>query len=186
MDEFAGGADQFDDITMLCIEMKSSDMKKINLAPTLEQLPQATDFFEGILAEAGAPMKAIAQVNVAVDEIFSNIARYSGATGVVLGCSLKDGKATLRFSDNGRPYDPTEKPDPDTTQSAEEREVGGLGIFMVKKLMDEGKTVDEIGKQLGMKPEEIFRLSGFTKDEFLNMMTKDHPTYSKAKVIRSI
>ena len=72
-----------------------------------------------------------------VDEIFSNIARYSGATGVVLGCSLKDGKATLRFSDNGRPYDPTEKPDPDTTQSAEEREVGGLGIFMVKKLMDE-------------------------------------------------
>lgn len=42
------------------------------------------------------------------------------------------------------------------------------------------------GKQLGMKPEEIFRLSGFTKDEFLNMMTKDHPTYSKAKVIRSI
>ena len=52
--------------------------------------------------------------------------------------------------------------------------------------MDEGKTVEEIGKQLGMKPEEIFRLSGFTKDEFLNMMTKDHPTYSKAKVIRSI
>ena len=50
---------------------------------------------------------------------------------------LKDGKVTLRFSDNGRPYDPTEKPDPDTTQSAEEREVGGLGIFMVKKLMDE-------------------------------------------------
>ena len=137
VDEFAGGADQFDDITMLCIEMKSSGMKKIRLAPTLEQLPQATDFFEGILAEAGASMKVIAQVNVAVDEIFSNIARYSGATGVVLGCSLKDGKATLRFSDNGRPYDPTEKPDPDTTQSAEEREVGGLGIFMVKKLMDE-------------------------------------------------
>ena len=137
VDEFAGGADQFDDITMLCIEMKSSGMKKINLAPTLEQLPQATDFFEGILAEAGASMKVVAQVNVAVDEIFSNIARYSGATGVVLGCSLKDGKATLRFSDNGRPYDPTEKPDPDTTQSAEEREVGGLGIFMVKKLMDE-------------------------------------------------
>ena len=55
----------------------------------------------------------------------------------MLGCSLKDGRATLRFSDNGRPYDHPEKPDPDTTQSAEEREVGGLGIFMVKKLMDE-------------------------------------------------
>lgn len=47
-------------------------------------------------------------------------------------------------------------------------------------------TVEEIGKQLGMKPEEIFRLSGFTKDEFLNMMTKGHDTYSKAQVIRSV
>lgn len=57
---------------------------------------------------------------------------------------------------------------------------------IVKKLIDEGKTVEEIGKQLGMKPEEIFRLSGFTKDEFLNMMTKGHYTYSKAQVIRSV
>ena len=52
--------------------------------------------------------------------------------------------------------------------------------------MDEGKTVEEIGKQLGMKPEEVFRLSGFTRDEFLELMTKDHPVYSKARVIRSI
>ena len=57
---------------------------------------------------------------------------------------------------------------------------------IVKKLLDEGKDVDEIGKQLGMKPEEIFRLSGFTRDEFLDMMTQDHPTFSKAKVIRSV
>lgn len=57
---------------------------------------------------------------------------------------------------------------------------------IVKKLIDEGKTMEEIGKQLGMKPEEIFRLSGFTKDEFLNMMTKGHDTYSKAQVIRSV
>ena len=46
--------------------------------------------------------------------------------------------------------------------------------------------MEEIGKQLGMKPEEIFRLSGFTKDDFLNMMTKGHDTYSKAQVIRSV
>ena len=54
-----------------------------------------------------------------------------------MGCALSEGKATLRFSDNGRPYDPTEKPDPDTTLSAEDRDIGGLGIFMVKKIMDE-------------------------------------------------
>ena len=51
---------------------------------------------------------------------------------------------------------------------------------IVKKLMDEGKTVKEIGKQLGMKPEEVFRLSGFTREEFLNLMTKDANGYSKA------
>ena len=56
----------------------------------------------------------------------------------------------------------------------------------VRQEGDGGKTVEEIGKQLGMKPEEIFRLSGFTKDEFLNMMTKGHDTYSKAQVIRSV
>ena len=57
---------------------------------------------------------------------------------------------------------------------------------IVKKLMDEGKTAEEIGKQLGMKPEEVFRLSGFTRDEFLELMTKDHPTYSRARIIRSV
>ena len=53
---------------------------------------------------------------------------------------------------------------------------------IVKKLMDEGKTVKEIGKQLGMKPEEIFRLSGFTREEFLNLMTKDANGYSRAVI----
>lgn len=57
---------------------------------------------------------------------------------------------------------------------------------IVKKLMDEGKTVEEIGKQLGMKPEEVFRLSGFTREEFLELMTRAHPTYSKARVIRTV
>lgn len=53
---------------------------------------------------------------------------------------------------------------------------------IVKKLLDEGKTVNEIGKQLGMKPEEVFRLSGFSRDEFLALMTKGHETYSRAVV----
>lgn len=53
---------------------------------------------------------------------------------------------------------------------------------IVKKLLDEGKSINEIGKQLGMKPEEVFRLSGFTREEFLDLMTKGHDTYSKAVV----
>lgn len=55
---------------------------------------------------------------------------------------------------------------------------------IVKKLLGEGKTVAEIGKQLGMKPEEVFRLSGFTRDEFLNMMTKGVTEYSRAEIIQ--
>lgn len=57
---------------------------------------------------------------------------------------------------------------------------------IVKQLMDDGKTVQEISKQLGMKPEEIFRLSGFTRDEFLDMMTKGVTGYSKAKVFKKV
>lgn len=57
---------------------------------------------------------------------------------------------------------------------------------IVKKLLDEGKAVSEIGKQLGMKPEEVFRLSGFTRDEFLALMTKGHDTYSRAVVYTKI
>lgn len=57
---------------------------------------------------------------------------------------------------------------------------------IVKRLLDDGKTVNEIGKQLGMKPEEVFRLSGFTREEFLSLMTKGHNTYSRAVVYTHI
>lgn len=57
---------------------------------------------------------------------------------------------------------------------------------IVKRLMGEGKTVREIGKQLGMKPEEIFRLSGFTREEFLNMITDGVTGYSKAVIYRHL
>ena len=76
------------------------------------------------------------EISSGKDEIFSNIARYSGANNATVGVSVEDGRITLRFADNGHPYDPTGKPDPDTTLSVEDRDIGGLGIFMVKKSMD--------------------------------------------------
>ena len=57
---------------------------------------------------------------------------------------------------------------------------------IVKRLLDEGKTVSEIGRQLGMKPEEVFRLSGFTREDFLALMTRGHDSYSKAVVYTHI
>ena len=139
IDAFVGEAPQFDDITMLALKVKelpSGGMKRVSVAPDLASVAAVTEFVEACLAEQDAPMKVVAQVNVAVDEIFSNIARYSGATAVSVGCEAQAGRVLLRFSDNGRPYDPTSKADPDVTLSAEERDAGGLGIFMVKKTMD--------------------------------------------------
>ena len=57
---------------------------------------------------------------------------------------------------------------------------------IVKKLLAEGKSVQEIGKELGMRPEEIFRLSGFTRDEFLDLMTEDHASYSRAVIYKKM
>lgn len=138
IDTFVGQAPQFDDITMLSLEIReqTNTMKKLKMAPSLDSIEQATAFLEQELAAADVPLKIIAQINIATDEIFSNIALYSGASDATIGISIVDGIITLRFADNGLPYDPTEKPDPDVTLSAEDRSAGGLGIYMVKKSMD--------------------------------------------------
>lgn len=138
--DFVGEAPQFDDITMLCVELKESEngkTREITLRPTLDNMAEAIAFFEAILEEVETPMKVVAQINVAVDEIFSNIARYSGATTATLGCEIAENTVIVRFSDNGIPFDPTKKDDPDITLSVKERDIGGLGFFMVKKTMDE-------------------------------------------------
>ena len=139
IDRFVGQAPQFDDITMLSIQRKNGGgeiMHKIHVAPKLESVSVVSGFFEQELLKHKAPAKVISQVNIAVDEIFSNIARYSGATIATVGCEASENRVVLRFVDNGRPYDPTQKADPDITLPAEERDIGGLGIFMVKKTMD--------------------------------------------------
>ena len=137
IDCFVGTAPQFDDITMLALQRKENTTpQSLQAPPELESIPQVCEFLEGVLQDQGAPIKAVTQVNIAADEIFSNIARYSGATAAWVDCEAGEGRAVIRFRDNGRPYDPTAQPEPDTTLSAEEREIGGLGIFMVKKTMD--------------------------------------------------
>ena len=139
IDAFVGQAPQFDDITMLALEVRNlgeARMRKVGLRPELAQLERATGFFEEVLQEHGAPRRVVQQMNVVTDEIFSNIVFYSGATAVTLGCEAGEGYARLRFSDNGRPYDPTQKPDPDIALPPQEREEGGMGIYIVRKLTD--------------------------------------------------
>ena len=137
IDRFVGSAPQFDDITMLALQRKGSTAcRSIRVPPELASIPQVCAFLERTLEERGAPMKVITQVNIAADEIFSNIARYSGAAATQVDCEAADGRAVIRFMDDGAPYDPTAQEEPDITLSAEDREIGGLGIFMVKKSMD--------------------------------------------------
>lgn len=104
--------------------------------PEIDRMEEVIAFFENELKKAGAPSAVIAQVNVAVDEIFSNIARYSGAKFARMGLQAEGNRAVIRFEDDGRPFDPVTAPEPDITLSAEKRKTGGLGIYMVKNMMD--------------------------------------------------
>ncbi len=88
-----------------------------------------------------APVKAKMQLSVAVDEIMANISNYAyedgvGPVTVRLGFEEETGTVSLTFVDKGLPYNPLEKEDPDVTLSAEDRPIGGLGIYLVKKTMD--------------------------------------------------
>ncbi|MBP5670982.1 MAG: ATP-binding protein [Victivallales bacterium] len=119
-------------------------IKELTVDATVENIPVVTAFVEEHLEQYNCSPKAQMEIDIAIDELFSNIARYA------YGKPPAEGKATVRvevtpeplaviitFIDNGMPYDPLAKEDPDVTLSAEERPIGGLGIFMVKKTMDE-------------------------------------------------
>ena len=117
-------------------------MKEMTLPAVVENIAQVTDFVNAQLEEIGCPMKAQVQIDIAIDELFGNIAQYAynpetGPATVRVEVSDAPISVTITFMDHGVPYAPLQKEDPDITLSAEERGSGGLGIFMVKKTMDE-------------------------------------------------
>ena len=117
-------------------------MKEMTLPAVVVYIAQVTDFVYAQLEEIGCPMKAQVQIDIAIDELFGNIAQYAynpetGPATVRVEVSDAPISVTITFMDHGVPYDPLQKEDPDITLSAEERGSGGLGIFMVKKTMDE-------------------------------------------------
>lgn len=107
-----------------------------------ENLPAVTSFIDEQLEALACPLKAQMQIDVAIDEIFSNIAFYAygqepGDVTVRFDYDDTQGDAILTFTDNGATFNPLEAETPDVTLSAEERKIGGLGIFLVRKTMDE-------------------------------------------------
>lgn len=145
IDTFVGEAEQFDDLTMLAFDYSQKDVKN----EMIEKAFDATDdnlhnvlaFVEEALEKHNAGMKDIMSITVAVEEIFVNIAHYAyeGRTGKAnVGLKFKnDEEVQITFVDNGIPFNPLEKEDPDVKADIEDREIGGLGIYMVKKSMDE-------------------------------------------------
>ena len=140
---FVGDAPQFDDLTMLCLELKAptdDGVLTLTVDATTENLQRVTDFVDNFLEEKGASMKTQLQVDLAVEEIFVNIANYAYGDGTgtaEVSVSEKNGVITIVMKDSGIPYNPLIKEDPDITLSAEERDIGGLGVFLTKQNMDE-------------------------------------------------
>lgn len=145
IDRFVGEAPQFDDITMLMLDFKrknrSGQMIEKVFPAEESALDDVLDFAKAQLERVVCPTKTVMQLTVAIEEVFVNVAHYAypdSKGNVKVGCSFDSTERifTLCMSDKGIPFDPLQKPDPDITLSAEEREIGGLGIFIAKKTMD--------------------------------------------------
>ena len=146
IDLFVGDAPQFDDITMLVFDYKKREgaaVKEKIFSATKGSLPEVMRFTEECLESFDCPMKSSMTVCVAVEEIFVNIASYAYGNGkgkgkayFSFGFDENERLMTLVIKDDGVPFNPLEKAEPDISLSADEREIGGLGIFITKKTMD--------------------------------------------------
>ena len=145
IDEFVGDAPQFDDITMLIFDYKPKEMRnvimnKVFLAK-IEELNNVIGFVESTLEKFDCSLKIQTALCVAIEEIFVNIAKYAYPNGdgyVHMHISFDEDTRVINFKiiDEGVPFNPLNKADPDISLSAEDRQIGGLGIFITKKTMD--------------------------------------------------
>ena len=128
-------------------------MKSLTLEAKPENIEAVTQFIDGELEALDCNMKAQMQIDVAIDELFSNIAYYAYAPGtgqatVTFDFDESSRTVSISFIDAGVPFDPLQKNDPDLTAPAEERAIGGLGIFMVKKTMDAMRYVRQDNRNI--------------------------------------
>ena len=135
-------------------------MKTLTVPARIDQLEVVQEFIQQELEKQDCSPKAQIQISIAVEEIFVNIAHYAYKPvegDATIRCEVGGDpvEVTIQFLDHGKPYNPLAKEDPDVTLSAEERGIGGLGIFMVKKSMDsldyeyhDGKNILTIKKSL--------------------------------------
>lgn len=117
-------------------------MKELTIDAKVENIEKVTAFVDEQMESLRCPVKAQMQIDIAIDELFGNIAHYAyhpeiGPVTVRVEIQETPPSVVITFIDNGVPYDPLAKEDPDISLSAKERQLGGLGIYMVKKSMDD-------------------------------------------------
>ena len=134
---------------------KKAVRRMIELTTSADQknIPAVIEFVNRELDALDCSMKTEARIDIAIDEIYSNIVKYGyeeegGEVTVSFDVSEDPLVMTLSFLDQGKPFNPLESKDPDTTLSAKERKIGGLGIFMVKKTMDDIRYEYRDGKNI--------------------------------------
>ncbi len=124
-----------------------------NIEASTQKLPELQEEIESALKAAGCPLRTVMQISVVVEEVFANIAMYAykpetGRADVRMEISGEPAVVTIRFADRGIPYDPLARQDPDLSLPAEAREIGGLGVYMTKRLMDEVRYEYSEGQNL--------------------------------------
>ena len=144
IDKFVGEAEQFDDLTLLAFDYQEKNMNNTTEERTYDadvsKLHDVLAFVEEGLEKHEANMKASMTISVALEEMFVNVAHYAYPDQkgkVTVGMRFIDDDVEIHLFDSGIPFNPLAKKDPDITLKAEEREIGGLGIYMVKQSMDE-------------------------------------------------
>ena len=159
IDLFTNGMKQVDVITMLLLRYNGFVNVQLNKLPArelvidaeLQNLSDLLAFVNACLDENGCPKELKNEIKIAVEEIFVNIASYAykpDKGSVTITIHLWTDGITLEFEDSGAAYNPLEKDDPDVSLSAKERQLGGLGIFMVKNIMDHVEYTYKNGKNI--------------------------------------
>ena len=142
---FVGDAKQSDDLTMLAVRYTKKQLdvrlkRDLTLQNDIAQVPLLAQFVEEVCEEIGLDMSTTMQMNLALEEAVVNVMKYAYPHGIVgdihIEAQANDVRLKFVISDNGTPFDPTAKAEVDTTLSAEERPIGGLGIHLVRKIMD--------------------------------------------------
>lgn len=135
--------------------MAASSINRLTVEAAIGNMEQVTGIIEEQLDAAGCPMKIIMKILVCVEEAYVNIANYAygeskGLCTVEIETGSKDETSYVRIQlrDSGKPFNPLEQEDPDITLSADDREIGGLGIFMVKNIMDKVDYTYEVNENI--------------------------------------